>query len=64
MALVAEHPYNGREDRIKHYSDAGMMIEQTDTGRLYVEAVDKYPTRHTYKETDEPIPEPDEVIEV
>jgi hypothetical protein len=59
MALITEYPYNGREDRIKHYSDAGMYIEQTDTGRVYTDAVDKYPTRHTYTETDEPIPEPE-----
>ena len=60
--LKAEHPYNGRDDRIRHYSDSGMMIEQTDTGNLYEEAVDKYPTRHTYEETDEPIPEPEEEV--
>ena len=53
--LKTEYPYNGREDRIKHYSDAGMYIEQTDTGRLYAEAVDKYPTPHEYEESDIPI---------
>lgn len=58
--LKTEYPYNGRDDRIKHYSDAGMLILQTDTGNLYDEAVDRYPTNHTYEETDEPIPEPDE----
>ena len=60
MALVTEYPYHGRDDRICHYSDAGMMIAQTDTGNRYVEAVDKYPTKHTYVETDEPIPVPPE----
>ena len=63
MALVSEHPYNGREDRIKHYSDSGMMIRKNETGVLYEEAIDKYPCKYTYTETDEPIPEPDEVIE-
>ena len=63
MALITEYPYNGREDRIKHYSDANMMIRKNETGALYIEAVDKYPCRYTYTETDEPIPEPKEVNE-
>lgn len=58
--LIEEYPWNGREDRIRHYSDAGMLIEQEQTGIRYVEAVDVYPTRYTYTETDEPIPEPPE----
>ena len=58
--LITEYPYNGRDDRICHYSDIGMMIEQTDTGNRYVEAVDKYPTTHTYAETNDPIPQPPE----
>jgi hypothetical protein len=63
MALITEHPYNGKNDRIKHYSDSGLMIEQVDTGNRYVEAVDRYPTPHTYVETDEPIPQPPEESE-
>ena len=59
--LKSEHPYNGRDDRIRHYSDERKMIRQIDTGNLYEEAVDRYPTPHEYEETDEPIPEPDEV---
>lgn len=66
--LIEEYPWNGREDRIRHYSDAKMMIEQfvtdrygtvTPTGRRYVDAIDVYPTAYTYTETDEPIPEPE-----
>lgn len=60
MALITVYPYNGRDDRIKYYSDSGMMIRQIDTGNMYVEAVDRYPTNHTYEETDEPIPQPPE----
>lgn len=58
--LIEEYPWNGREDRIRHYSDAGMLIEQDQTGRRYEEAIDVYPTAYTYTETDEPIPEPPE----
>ena len=44
---------------VRHYSDAGMMIQQEETGALYDEAVDVVPCRYTYTETDEPIPEPE-----
>ena len=41
--------------RIRHYSDAGMMIRQIETDRLYEDAVDRVPCRWTYEETDIPI---------
>lgn len=37
------------------YSDAGMMIRQTQTGALYTEAVDVSTSENTYVETDIPI---------
>lgn len=43
--------------RVHHYSDAGMMIRQIETGTLYEDAVDNAPCKYTYEETDEPIPE-------
>lgn len=43
--------------RVHHYSDAGMMIRQIETGILYEDAVDNAPCKYTYEETDEPIPE-------
>ena len=43
------------EGRVKHYSDAGMMIRQIETGILYEDAVDILPCRFTYEETDVPI---------
>ena len=61
--LQVDYPYNGKTDRIRHSSDAEMMIRQDQTGFLYVEAVDVYPTEFTYTETDVPIEipkEPDE----
>lgn len=38
---------------IKHYSDAGFMLLQNETGVKYSEAVDVVPCRYTYTETDE-----------
>lgn len=64
---IEQYPWNGRTDRIRHYSGAGMLIEQyitdrygtvTPTGSKYIDAIDVYPTAYTYTETDEPIPEP------
>lgn len=49
--------------RVHHYSDAGMMIRQIETGRLYADAVDRVPCRWTYEETDIPISEPEEMEE-
>lgn len=57
MALITEHPYNGRNDLIRHYSDAGLTILQTDTGNEYGEAIDRYPCPYTYTETDHKIEE-------
>ena len=53
--IITEHPWNGRNDRIRHASDSGMMIEQEQTGNRYVEAIDIYPTEFTYRETSEQI---------
>jgi hypothetical protein len=49
--------------RVHHYSDAGMMIRQIETGHLYEDAVDRVPCRWTYEETDEPILEVEREVE-
>jgi hypothetical protein len=49
--------------RVHHYSDAGMMIRQIETGHLYEDAVDRVPCRWTYEETDTPIPEVEREVE-
>ena len=41
--------------RIRHYSDAGMMIRQIESELLYEDAVDRLPCKWTYEETDVPI---------
>lgn len=46
--------------RIRHWSDAGMMIRQIETGIDYEDAVDNIPCLYTYEETDKPILSDDE----
>lgn len=41
--------------RVRHYSDQQLKIRQVETGRIYDDAVDRYPCKYTYTETDEPI---------
>ena len=41
--------------RVRHYSDLSVKIRQVETGRIYDDAVDRYPCKWTYEETDEPI---------
>lgn len=38
---------------VKHYSDAGFMILQNETGVKYLEAIDIVPCPYTYTETTE-----------
>ena len=44
-------------DRVHHWSDAGMKIRQIETGVVYDDAIDINPCPYTYEETDEPIPD-------
>lgn len=60
--LIEQYPFIDEEgvehdNLIKHYSDNGKMILQKETGVKYAEAVDVYPCRYTYEETDEDINE-------
>lgn len=38
---------------IKHFSDAGFMLLQNETGVKYSDPIDVVPCRYTYTETDE-----------
>jgi hypothetical protein len=49
---------------IKHYSDAGYMLLQVETGIKYADPVDVVPCRYTYEETDELIESSEEMSEV
>ena len=61
--LKIEYPYNNNENLIRHYSDEGYLICQMDTGIEYIEAVDVYPCKYTYVETEHLIPQPPEEME-
>ena len=42
---------------VQHYSDAGFLLLQNETGIKYADPVDLVPCRYTYTETNEPIDE-------
>lgn len=58
--LATEYTEDGR---IRHYSDEWYYIRQIETGIIYEDAVDYIPCPFTYEETDELIPEPEEIEE-
>lgn len=58
--LLTEYTEDGR---IRHYSNEGYYIRQIETGILYEDAVDILPCPYTYEETDELIPETEEIKE-
>ena len=49
---------------VKHYSDAGYMLLQVETGAKYSDPIDVVPCAYTYEETDEPINGGDEDEEI
>ena len=62
--VVEQYPYideSGKEypNLIRHYSDKQLMIQKVGTEEIYSDAVDLYPTKNEYIETDIPI-EPNE----
>lgn len=38
---------------VRHYSDAGLMLLQNETGAKYSDPIDVVPCQYTYSETDE-----------
>ena len=48
---------------IKHYSDAGFMLLQVETGAMYSDPIDVVPCRYTYEETTELIDGDEEVTD-
>ena len=49
--LFEEYPYNGNEKLIRHLSDTYTII-QAETGNEYGEAIDSYPCKYTYIESE------------
>lgn len=48
---------------IKHYSDAGFMLLQNETGAKYSDPIDVVPCMYTYTETDELIDGDEEITD-
>ena len=48
---------------IKHYSDAGYLLLQVETGLKYADPVDVVPCRYTYEETDELVDGDEEITD-
>jgi hypothetical protein len=49
---------------IKHYSEAGYMLLQVETGTKYSDPVDVVPCRYTYEETNELIEVENDMSEI
>lgn len=47
---------------IRHYSDAGFMLLQNETGAKYSDPIDVVPCMYTYTETDELVDDSDVFI--
>ena len=57
--MIQREFYIQRKDGVKlyrTYSDAGMMIQQNETGAAYAEAIDAEGASYTYTETETRIP--------
>lgn len=59
--IFTEHPYVDKkgvshENLVKTSSDEGKYILQNETGNKYRIAIDTYPCKYTYTETDEVAP--------
>ena len=64
--MIHREFYTQRKDDIKlyrTYSDAGMMIRQTETGVEYAEAIDVEGAPYTYTETETKIETPEMTTE-
>ena len=48
---------------IKHYSDAGFMLLQVETGIKYSDPVNVVPCRYTYEETNEVVDGEEEITD-
>ena len=66
VKMIQREFYTQRKDDVKlyrTYSDAGMMIRQTETGVEYAEAIDVDGASYTYTETETPIETPEMTTE-
>ena len=64
--MIVREYFQTRSDGVRlfrTYSDAGLLIRQTQTGAEYSEAVDVEDAPYTYAETDTPIETPEMTTE-
>lgn len=66
--IQPQYPYkddNGliHDDKIKFYSDKGFQIIQKETDRIFDFAIDPYPSKYNYEETDVMVEESTNIIE-
>ena len=53
--ILTEHPYQGNPKLIRTYTDdPAKALLQLETGAVYEEAIDTYPPRYEYTETEKP----------
>ena len=58
--IKTQYPYiddkgNVHDDEIKFYSDKGFQIVQRETGEVFDSAINLYPSKYNYDETDIPV---------
>ena len=56
--MIIKEYYRTREDGVrlyKSYSDQNLYIRKIGTEEVYSEAIDVYPCRYTYEETDKKV---------
>ena len=63
--VKSQHPYidengNQREDLIKFYSDEGCQLMQTETGLVFDDVIDRYPSKYHYVEVKDMVDQPAE----
>ena len=66
--IKPQYPYKNEKDivfndKIKYYSDENYQIIQKETGRIFDYAIDNYPSKYSYDETDILIDDPMSEIE-
>lgn len=52
---MIKYEYLNDATLVRHYSDAGFMLLQNETGILYSDPIDAVPCQYTYTETEEKI---------
>lgn len=58
---MIKYEYLNDATLVRHYSDAGFMLLQNETGILYSDPIDAVPCRYTYTETEELIEKEEEI---